>query len=192
MSNRSKNKRSVFEIIQEWYWKLVPYDWRPEEIWYKFKCWAWHRYTTVKPRTLKFHTWCDKTALIPHVLFEMLSDFLESECSPSHVDWYGSGHKVVVSDTEKYVIDELWDIYYWWHNIYLPKEELIINPWYDFLCLHTKKEDVFSFDPKWDSPENKKIGDKLFKRMNNKEATLNKDLEKYMIRLIKCHKYMWT
>ena len=76
------------------YWHTVPYDWRPGQIWCRLKCWAWKRYTTVKPRYLD-HTWCDRCDLLPHMMFEILCDFVEKECSPGCVEWYGEhGHKL--------------------------------------------------------------------------------------------------
>lgn len=33
-------------------WKIIPYDYRLSEIAYRLECWAYHRYSTVKPRYL--------------------------------------------------------------------------------------------------------------------------------------------
>lgn len=118
---RSKRRgwfRRTFERIRRWYWHLVPYDWRPSSIWYQIKCWAWHRYTTVKPRYLG-HTFIDRCGLLPHIMFEVLSDFVENECSPGCVEWYGEyAHKITVDGKEKFVRDELQELYDWWHKTY--------------------------------------------------------------------------
>lgn len=34
--------------IQYFYWDLIPYEYRPGELWYKFTCWLWKRYRTNK------------------------------------------------------------------------------------------------------------------------------------------------
>ena len=64
--------------IKHKYWKIVPYDYRPKNLWYKLKCFLWHRYTTIKPRELD-HTWCDRCELIVYTNFEILQQFVEEE-----------------------------------------------------------------------------------------------------------------
>src|SRR4030042_4189507 len=97
-------------MIKQLYWKYWPYDYRPMELWYKIKCWCWHRYTTVKPRYLG-HTWCDCDDLLSHTMFEILSRFIEKECSPGNVDWdYDNEHSTVRA--------KLQELYDWWHDYY--------------------------------------------------------------------------
>jgi RNase H-fold protein (predicted Holliday junction resolvase) len=93
--------------------------WHPKEIWYRFKCWAWKRHTTVRPRWLD-HTWCDRCELLPHMMFEILGQFIEQECSPGYVEWYGEhGHKIEVNGEQKYVRDEMSDLWNWWRDTYI-------------------------------------------------------------------------
>lgn len=75
--------------------------------WYQFKCWAWKRYTTIKPRYLP-HTWIDKDELIIHVVFEVLSEFFEGEKPFETINWKATG--------TQHIIDELYDHYQWWHT----------------------------------------------------------------------------
>ena len=93
--------------LRDIYWRLVPYDWRPSQIWYRFKCWAWHRYTTVHPRTLPWHTFTDRDKVLLHCCFEILSQFVERE---------------MPADSKKDHQDEPWagqdravrELYRWW------------------------------------------------------------------------------
>lgn len=114
----SDMKDTWIDKIKHYYWHRWPYDWRPMQAWYRLKCFVWHRYTTVRSR-YHGHTWSDKTELVPHAMFELLSRFIEQECSPGHVEWYGEwGHKVTVDGEEKYVRDEMQGLYDWWHTVW--------------------------------------------------------------------------
>ena len=98
-----------------WSYKVWPYRWRPRELWYRFKCRVWHRYTTVKPRTLPWHTWTDRSTLLPHCMFEILTQFIEGECSPGIIDWEGSGHMIPGPDgNEVNVRTVMRELYDWW------------------------------------------------------------------------------
>lgn len=65
---------------------MIPYGFRPKNIWYKFKCWAWYRYTTTKPRTLG-NEWCDSDKLLLHTVFEIARTFLEKEGPKTEKEW---------------------------------------------------------------------------------------------------------
>jgi len=119
----------LFEKIESCYWRVVPYEWRPGQIWYCFKCWAWHRYTTVKPRKLG-HTWSDKTHLIPHVLFEMLCDFVEKELRDGHVDWDAFPDQADARDRME-------TLYKWWTEEY--------DEWYPWNLSEEELNDMNSF-----------------------------------------------
>ena len=113
----------MIDKIKRYYWQQWPYDWRPGQAWYRLKCFVWHRYTTVKPRNMA-HTWCDRCELLPHMMFEILQQFIEEECSPGHIEWYGEyGHKL---DNGKYVMDEMKDLAHWWAVVW-SKEQQEIN-----------------------------------------------------------------
>ena len=194
----------VFEKIQDWYWSIWPYDYRIGNLYYKFKCWAYHRYTTVKPRTLPFHTWCDRDHLMVHCNFEILSQFMEKELRGyKEEDWeyyykeqpdslveFGGAKK-----DPYYVLDY---IYRWW-KFYNEKEEKLGDAWYKFNNLHCKHEfnpientQLLSWDTVWDSEENEKTGNIMFKRYQKKNTALEKELEENLILLIKLRHYLWT
>lgn len=83
--------RTIWYKIEDLYHTIIRYEWRPKNVWYKFKCWAWKRYTTTKPRTLG-HGWCDRDALLIHTIFEIARSFLEKEGPKSEQEW--EEHKI--------------------------------------------------------------------------------------------------
>lgn len=86
--------------------------WRIGNIWYNFTCWAWHRYTIVKPRWLA-HTYTDTCDLIPHTMFELLCQFIEDEKPFDRHDW---GWCKEHADAKA----ELMRLYLWWNTTYIP------------------------------------------------------------------------
>lgn len=176
--------------------------WRPSNLWYRFKCWAWYRYTTIKPRYLG-HTWCDRTEQLPHMMFEILSQFVEDECSPGHVEWYGDGaHKVIVNGKEKFVRDELQDLYDWWHKEYhIRYPALAENLWQQYedhaeahkLSDITKLEDGRAlWQPRWDSPAAEVRADELMKRVQLLEELVEKELDRRLQRILAIRRWLWT
>ncbi len=189
------------EYIQDKYWGNWPYDWRPGQLWYGFKCWSWHRYTTIKPKTLPYHTWCDRRELLPHFMFEILTQFVEKECSPGHVDWKASNHTVVVNEQEVNVRDEMQYLYVWWNTVYIKRGEKTHDEWYEFVNEHSKfietpivhdDEEYYEWGEKWDSKENEKIGDKLHDQAQDKLDKLERELQENMHRLVNLRTYLWT
>lgn len=194
----------MLEFLKESYWNIIPYDWRPGEIWYRLKCWVYHRYTTVKPRTLPYHTWCDRDKLLIHMNFEILSQFMEKELKGYRAeDWEyyyteQPGSLIQFGDSKKdpyYVLDYLCR---WW-KFYLEKEDRLSDGWANFSQKHSKCDfnpiegtQLFSWDTTWDSPENEAISNKIFKRYMKKSVVLERDLEDNLILLIKLRKHLWT
>jgi len=141
----SNETDTVWEKISHFLWFKVyctiPHDWRPKEMWYRFKCWAWNRYSTVKPRKLD-HTWIDRSHLVYYVVFEVLSDFIEKELNKQSED-----HPIPVNlGSENNDWDaaekELREIHRWWINDF--DEDYIWNlsdEDFDRLYLWTTPED---------------------------------------------------
>lgn len=201
---------------------MIPYNWRPLQIWYRLKCWAWHRYTTVKPKTLPYHTWCDKTELLPHCIFEILTDFVTKECSPGHIDWYHTEYPKKIIPGQPYDHDQIYDIkavwvrdemeflVNWWHNIYLKEREHCHNEWHnyieknkapdtDFMQMepieYDEKGDASLYEwhgPKYTSLEVEKEADRLFKLGTQKEEKLEKELQENMVRVVHLTPFLWT
>jgi len=111
------------DSLESLYYSIVPYNYRPGNLWYQFICWLWKRHSTVKPRYLP-HTWCDKCVLAPHLMFEVLSKFIEEESIDEIVAWYDIewSHKIPVNGSLVYIRDEIQDLYDWWHKVYIPYE----------------------------------------------------------------------
>jgi len=187
-----------WEKIKYAYWRHWPYDWRPHQIWYRLKCFLWHRYTTVKPRYLA-HTWCDRDTLLAHMMFEILSDFIEKECSPGHVEWYGEhGHKIEVAGEEKYVRDEMQDLYDWWHVVcqteYPEVDDLL---WAEANkhrpTRNLRQEGEFSvWDPQFPIEEDKELWNNCVRATSKLEQMRVTDLQRRLHRLINVMPYMWT
>jgi len=205
---------SLKDKLQSAYWSAIPYHLRPGQLVYRFKCWAWHRYSTVKPRTLP-HTWVDRCSLMPHMMFEILSDFIEKECDEDcHVDWEASGHMVTVDGKEVNVRDEMQDLYDWWHQDYLENIDHIHDEWHEHHMMHVRNiftrvdeetaEWVKSVDPdvneddleEWEteySSEEARIEDeRLFEEARAKEIFYAEELNRRLHRLVNVIPYMWT
>jgi len=205
----------MLEKIQYAYWSVVPHHLRPGRLWYRFKCWIWHRYSTVKPRGLP-HTWVDRSYLMPHMIFEILSDFIEEECSPGPIEWYGDEpHLIEVSDKKVNVRDEMQDLYDWWHNDYLVNKDSIHDKWHAHRKLHVY--DVFTrvtdqetldwvkeVDPdadddeleewgtQYSSPEAEIENNRLFAEANAKKDAYRIELNSRLHRVINIIAFMWT
>lgn len=185
--------------IKHCYWHRWPYDWRPMQVWYRLKCFVWHRYTTVRPRYLG-HTWCDKTELMPQIMFELLSQFIEQECSPGHVEWYGEGgHKITANGVEKYVRDEMQELYDWWHTVYNGEWQEVD----DMLWAEARKHRLPAARPlensdytkgglKHPTDEDREIYKRCVRGVNKLERMLDVALEARLHRLVNITPYLWT
>lgn len=193
------NISAIIDRIKETYWDWVPHEWRPNQIWYRLKCWAWHRYSTVKPRYLR-HTWCDKTELVPHMMFEMLCQFLEKECSPGHIEWYGEcGHKVTVDGEEKYVMDEMRELVAWWHEDFNKKYPDTCDAIWCEVEKHLPSTelnpiggDLLEWNMVFESDEEKRLYQKCTAEITALEVRMKKELEARLHRIIPLIPSMWT
>lgn len=181
----------------ELYYK-IPYDYRPPELWYRFKCWAWYRHTTVKSRYLD-HRYHDRVMVLPHCMFEVLSQFIEKECSPEIVDWFGEyGHKIIVDGEEKYVRDEMQDLYDWWifyyNKGYQEEEDALwdLAMKHDPVNIWDEGVEYFTLNRKFDTPKDKEIYTSTLDKINALDKKVNEDLIKYMKRLCDIQPYLWT
>jgi hypothetical protein len=197
------------EKLQDIYWNIVPYDYRPSQLWYKLKCIVWKRYTTVKSRYLS-HQWHDRCTVLPHTMFEILSQFIEKECSPGHVEWYGEyGHKIIVNGEEKYVRDEMQELYDWWHNVYNKEYDVIndkiweevhkcdpignkFSDWTDKMLNESGEIYAYRWSPKYETKEKEAMHFMLMKALNDLEISQHEDLQDKMHRLVNIQPYMWT
>lgn len=185
--------------IKHCYWQHWPYDWRPWQVWYRLKCFLWHRYTTVRSR-YHGHTWCDKTELVPHAMFELLSRFIEQECSPGHVEWYGEwGHKITVDGEEKYVRDEMQELYDWWHITWNGEVEEVNDMLWAEADKHSPvsmwapyRDDLVEWKPEFDTDEDKAIYKCCLRACNKLERIMDAALQERLHRLVNIITYLWT
>ena len=105
-----EDQKTIWDKIDDIYISIVPYEWRFRQVWYGLKCRFWHRYTTIKPRKLD-HTWCDRSHLLPHMMFEILCQFVERELCLPHVNWESDERH---SNAKK----EMLALHKWWTEEY--------------------------------------------------------------------------
>jgi hypothetical protein len=192
---------SMFDKVKYKYWDVVPYDYRPSNIWYKFKCWSWKRYTTVKPRYLG-HGWQDRGVVLPHMMFEILSEFIEKECNPEIIDWEASDHKVEVNGKKVNVRQEMQELYDWWHNIYQKEYEQVRDMLFKEADKHEPIEDMEEIDHggetmyKWNQRFNSEEDEEIYHRCvmacNKLEKIQSEELQQRMHRLVNLTPYLWT
>ena len=214
-----KDEDSWWDCIQARYWLALPYSWRPGQIWYRTKCFVWYRWTTIKPRTLKYHTYCDRCHLMPHMMFEILTAFVEEECSPGIVDWYhnekdeegnsyGCSPRIVPGEMWNYdkindpksvwVLDEMKELIRWWKEVYLVEkpEECDENgcwkEYHEFSEKHKIKSDIFSLPYKFDTPENEEKSMELLRGAMKRDEELCIELNQNLIRIVNVINFMWT
>lgn len=196
------------ETLRRQYYQWIPYNYRPHELWYRFKCFVWHRYTTTKPKCLG-HTWCDKVELLPHTMFQILVDFVEKECTPERVNWYHEyGHKVTVDGVEKFVRDEIQEIYDWYTKVYVPNfngenteynkiwDKINENSPLEFLKEITDPEDRhygnYVYDPEFDEPHKAALYKEAFQELNAYDQALSDKCDEMMHRLVNVRHSLWT
>jgi hypothetical protein len=77
-------------------WNLIPFDWK-----YDVKRFKWKIHDLIWPKQKWLNiprSWCDKTWLIPHVMFESIIHLVEKErehqwadCTEEHPNWKEAG-----------------------------------------------------------------------------------------------------
>lgn len=208
-SKLRKRVEKTTDAIRYAYWSAVPHAYRPHQLWYKFKCWGWHRYSTIKCRYLP-HTWCDRTDVLPHTMFEILSRFIEGECSPGHIDWERSNHTVTVNGVDKNVRAEMQDLYDWWHQVYQKEykevEEMLWKEAHkhppddrEFIPINADDEEVdeddadfFRWEQNFETEDDEEIHRICIMAVNKLEQMQKDDLQKRMHRLVELTPYLWT
>lgn len=169
----------MLRYFRNWYYRVVPYEWRPRRVWYRIKCRWWHRYTTVKPRGLP-HTWVDRCELLPHLMFEVLGQFIEKECSPGAIDWDADDfHRRIRREMQ-----ELWD---WWNDVYLKQysDSLPFDVIQNYLLAKPHELDTSSL-------RLRKIADLQIRQYHDRQCALQEELKERMKRLVDLHDFLWT
>jgi hypothetical protein len=172
------------------YYQVLPYELRPYQIWYRTKCFCWHRYTTVKSRYLG-HTYCDYVDLLPETMFEILSQFMEKEIYPNE-SGRKTEHIFIVNGQETNVGVELERLYKWWHN-YWHKERNEKNErlWEEVEKLQVQGNLRTLNWLNSDDPKFQPYRDALDK-INEEEEKDEQLLNEMMHRLVDLRRYLWT
>lgn len=191
-------KETIWDKIRYKYWDLVPYEYRPRSLYRWLKCWLFKRYTTIKPRYLD-HQWHDRMVILPHVMFEILSQFIEQECSPGHIDWEASGHMVKVHGKEVNVRDEMQTLYDWWHKVYNGSYPAVYEELWEEAkeCSPTSYFSDLSagfceYDPKFKTEEDKMTYHRIIKAIRKLERQQERELAENMHRVVNLMPYLWT
>lgn len=172
---------TVWDKIEDLYHTVIPYRFRPKNLWYTFSCWAWKRYTTTKPRTLS-HEWCDRNALLIHTVFEIARTFLEKEGPKNEQKWaWQKEHnpEFYASWLEtKEIVD-------WWLNEY---EESYV--W-------GLSDEKFDKEYAWDKPTVGTVSEEKYSGMRAKarfeaEERDEQELRNKAKRIIDLSPYYWT
>lgn len=170
---------------------------RIKDWYYQIRGFLWDRYSTIKPKHLP-HTWCDRCTLMPHLMFQVLSDFIEKEYPHGYIQWRPKEGdwppmKIDTPNGSVYAIDEMLELYRWWHEEYIPyfngelysKIEKEMNPPENGVKFVETEDGMFQMVT---TPEQ----DAFYKRLNEEENKIKDQLMENMIRLVKVHRFMWT
>ena len=175
--------------IKDLYWKIIPYDWRPGQIYYRFICWSWRRYSTVKPRYLG-HTWVDMDHLLEHTMFEILSRFVEKEIDNANWDW---------NEEHRNAYKEIMSLYHWWHDGRNKQYAIDDDRAWEEIRKYSPEitwkpiDDLYvEMVSTWKNPGDEEKYHALLDVMNVVDAARENELEANLIRLIKIKNYLWT
>lgn len=152
----------------------------------------WKKHTIIHPRHLHY-TWCDKTELIPHLVFESLCQFVENEKPFENVCWdhYNDYKKV------KKIIK---DNYRWWNEVYIPWfwKGKVYNQIWKIMPerISTFQKDssgkYFRYSPKYHSKEDKQFERILFKVLTESDERVSEELTQRCQDIISIRTYLWT
>jgi hypothetical protein len=129
-------------------------------------------------------------------MFEILSQFIEKECSPGHVEWYGEwGHKI----DGKYVRDEMQELYDWWHNVYNKSRHVEEAKLWEEVSKHRPDTEWvplddgnFLWDQQWTHEDDKQLYHKHLDASIELKENMEKQLAENLHRIINIMPYMWT
>lgn len=197
----NKNLWDIFyEFVENIWYKIIPYDYRPKHLYYKYiKNWNKRR---VHSKYLGKHGWCDRTELLPHLIFQVLDDFINEECSPEYVDWAASGLTVLVDGVSINVRDEMTAISEWWNNIYKKEYPRQCNEIWnrihecggksEFTPLDKEYngEKLFEWNMIYPSKEKEEMSDKLMDELYGLEKKMDQDLLSYMHRVVNLREFL--
>jgi len=143
-------------------------------------------------------------------MFEILGRFIENECSPGHIEWYGKhGHRIATDGGERYVRDEMQCLWDWWREVYAG--DRIKNPHsYDARreVIHAQIDridatslisnfddtdgDFVTYSPRYKNAEDGERVEALYKQLSALDEEQHTELQARMHRLVNIRRYLWT
>lgn len=170
--------------IEDIYMTIVPYEWRPSQLWDKFRCWLFKPYTTIKPRYLP-HTWTDKDQILVHMVFEILSLYLEKEKPGEIIDWEWD-------EEHSKAWKEINELYKWWHETYIPWSETYMDK-YEFPDWKFEKvEGSNHFTSRYRSEEEKQRAREVSQQITDEEERMHNEITEKCKRIIELRSFLWT
>lgn len=141
------------------------------------------RHTTIKPRTLN-HGYCDTVELMPHLMFELLTRYIEEEANS--IDW-DKHFEYSGKDTR----GEMQELYDWWQRAdeFEEVRDILFKEMDKYQPAKWFNEDGF-FDPRWDG--GKDIYDRLSSAVDKLEDDRENELNINLHRLLEIRTYLWS
>jgi hypothetical protein len=128
-------------------------------------------------------------------MFEILGQFIEEECSPGCVEWYGgSPHTVDVDGVSKNVRDEMQDLWDWWNTVYLHGYDArrdVICDQIDKIGTTAQISLLDLFDKSLTGEAKDRVR-ALYRQLTALEDEERKELNARLHRLLNIREYMWT
>ena len=135
-------------------------------------------------------------------MFELLSQFIEKECCPGYIDWYYQdeiypGQKIVLDGEEKWIRDEMQDLYEWWHKVYNKEYEEVNDILWKEIESHPHGVNLIKYpftDGFWgfETEEGRRVFRTNMEAIKKLEEKMEKDLDNNLYRLLNIRNYMWT
>lgn len=168
---KGMRKRSRIDKLKYWYHFEMSYilPYRIRNAWIDVKCFFFPRnrwVTRVVPRR-----WCDKTELIPEILFAAIIDFVEGEKALETIFWK--------KDQE----DKIREIYRWAKEGRQAMKEKISNAYPDISV-----DDLMNKN----GPQTKKSFEELYGKVSRLEAKFEAIETRYLIWIVRNRVLFWT
>lgn len=172
--------------IQKKYWKIVPYDYRPGQLWYRLKCRLWHRYNVVYVKTLP-STWVDRDHLLLHAAFQILVDFIEREDPVNTINiWYSD--EWYPSREAEWM--ELYGLYSWWIYEYPnPQHDKTLEKYH---AIPSKEDDDNFFHSIYQNKQDEELAEQIFKQYMPESEAFDAKVDENLAKLISLRGHLWT
>jgi len=126
-------------------------------------------------------------------MFEVLSEFIEEECSPGIVDWEASAHTVEINGKKVNVRSEMQYLYDWWHTYRLTYSQVDDILWGKVHAIMKRAENPDAFiNLKFANAEDAELYQTYLHACINLDELYEKDLSEKMHRLVNLRRYLWT